>query len=175
MGSVASDSASQFSLLYERCYPAVYAYAARRVAAGAASEIAAETFLIAWRRLDVVPAEPLPWLYGVARNVVLRHRATVARQGQVEAAVAHERVAPADGSPDGGDPRLWEAWEQLRDGDREVLALVAWEELSVAQAARVLGCPAPVFSVRLHRAKRRLAQLLASPSNIPALAPSEVR
>ena len=146
MGSVASDRASQFSLLYERCYPAVYAYAARGVAGGAASEIAAETFLIAWRRLDVVPAEPLPWLYGVARNVLLRHRATIARQGQVEAAVAHERVAPADGSPDSGDPRLWEAWEQLRDGDREVLALVAWEELSVARArlpgARVLGAAA---------------------------------
>jgi RNA polymerase sigma-70 factor, ECF subfamily len=175
MGTVPGDRATRFSLLYERCYGAVYAYAARRAGGGAASEIAAETFLIAWRRLDVVPKEPLPWLYGVARNVLLRHRSTVARQDRVQTALARERVAPADGSPDSDDGRLWEAWEQLRDGDREVLALVAWEELSVAQASRVLGCPAPVFSVRLHRARRRLARLLASPPNISALEPSEAK
>jgi RNA polymerase sigma-70 factor (ECF subfamily) len=175
MGTLPDDGATRFSLLYVRCYVAVYAYAARRVGSGVASEIAAETFLIAWRRLDVVPTEPLPWLYGVARNVVLRHRVMVARQDQLRTDLARERVAPVDGMPDSGDARLWAAWAQLRDGDREVLALIAWEELSVAQAARVLGCPAPVFSVRLHRARRRLARLLASAPNIAAFEPSEAK
>ena len=175
MNSVSGDRAARFSRLYERCYAAVYAYAARRVSAPIASEIAAETFLIAWRRLDVVPEEPLPWLYGVARNVVLRHRSAVARQQQARTELERERVAPRNGPPDSGDEPLWEAWEQLRSGDREVLALVAWEELSVAQAARALGCSAPVFSVRLYRARRRLAQLLASPPNVSALEPSEAR
>ncbi len=119
------------------------------------------------------PAQPLPWLYRVARNVLLRYHSTVARHAQTRSALAHEPVAPADVLVDGGDERLWEAWEQLREQDREVLALVAWEELSVAQAARVLGCAAPVFSVRLHRARRRLAGLLASPPKASALEPSE--
>jgi RNA polymerase sigma-70 factor (ECF subfamily) len=62
------------------------------------------------------------------------------------------------------DEALWEAWHRLREADREVLALIAWEELSVAEASRVLGCPAPVFSIRLHRARRRLEGLLAQPA-----------
>ena len=60
------------------------------------------------------------------------------------------------------DPAGWEAGNRWRAGDREVLALIAWEELSVAEAARVLGCSAPQFSLRLFRARRRLERLLAS-------------
>ncbi|MCL2419615.1 MAG: hypothetical protein FWD04_10005, partial [Conexibacteraceae bacterium] len=60
------------------------------------------------------------------------------------------------------DPAIWDAWNRLRVSDREVLALIAWEELTVAEAARVLGCPAPQFSVRLFRARRRLEHLLAA-------------
>ena len=56
------------------------------------------------------------------------------------------------------------AWQRLSDADREVLALVAWEELPVAEAARSLGCSAPVFSVRLHRARKRLEKLLLRPA-----------
>ena len=85
MGTLPGDRATRFSLLYVRCYGAVYAYAARRVGGGVASEIAAETFLIAWRRLDVVPEEPLPWLYGVARNFVLRRP----RRGGASGPAAH--------------------------------------------------------------------------------------
>ena len=59
-----------------------------------------------------------------------------------------------------GDPAVWEAWNRCDLADREVLALIAWEELSVAEAARVLGCSAPQFSVRLFRARRRLERLL---------------
>lgn len=175
MGSVPGDSARRFAVLYERTYGAIYAYAARRVGGGAADEVAAETFLVAWRRFDAIPEDPLPWLYGVARNVVLRHYAAIGRQDRVRAALAHERAESSPGLQDGGaDPRLWEAWERLGVADREVLALVAWEELSVAEAARVLGCSAPVFSVRLHRARRRFGRLLATAPLVPAEL-SEVR
>jgi RNA polymerase sigma-70 factor (ECF subfamily) len=68
---------------------------------------------------------------------------------------------------------LWEAWERLSAADREVLALVAWEQLSVADAARALGCSASVFSVRLHRARRRLARRLAATDASSMLAISE--
>lgn len=144
-------------------YGRVRAYAARRVGADAADEVAAETFTIAWRRFEAIPAEPLPWLYGVARNVVARHLTGEARQAATRDALERERMVGAD-APGADDEALWEAWQRLGEGDREVLALIAWEELSVAEASRVLGCPAPAFSVRLHRARRRLERLLAQPA-----------
>lgn len=147
-------------------YGAVYAYGSRRVGPDAADEIAAETFLVAWRRFDDLPPEALPWLYGVARNVVLRHRTKAGRQLQTLEAL--KRV-PIAASELGGehDPGLAIAWSKLSAGDREVLSLIAWEELSVAEAARVLGCPAPVFSVRLHRARKRLERLLSADPAYP--------
>lgn len=161
MSPVTDARAQRFAALYEDSYGAIHAYASRRAGWEAADEIAAETFLVAWRRFDALPAEPLPWLYGVARNVVLRHHADRGRQRQTRAALEWERRRSPLGAGD-GDAGLWEAWEQLSAADREVLALVAWEQLSVADAARALGCSAPVFSVRLHRARRRLERRLAA-------------
>jgi len=157
---VSDDQAQRFSAIYGALYGRIRAYAARRVGADAAEEIADETFMIAWRRFDDVPPEPLPWLYGVARHVVQRYRAGVARQTAAREALAREPAVAADGL-NGQDEALWAAWHELREPDREVLSLIAWEELSVAEAARALGCSAPVFSVRLHRARRRLERLLA--------------
>jgi RNA polymerase sigma-70 factor (ECF subfamily) len=168
--------AERFPSLYEACYGAVHAYASRRVGAPAADEIAAETFLVAWRKLDAMPREPLPRLYGVARNVVKRYHATQGREQAKRDALARERAWPAPEHGDVQHPRLWHAWEQLRSADREVLALVAWEELSVADAARVVGCSAPVLSVRLHRARRRLERLLVAgdANRLPSTELSEV-
>jgi DNA-directed RNA polymerase specialized sigma24 family protein len=97
----------------------------------------------------------------VARNIVLRHRTKTGRYLQTLEALQRAPVT-GRGSADDYDPALWIAWGKLRDGDREVLALIAWVELSVAEAARALGCPAPLFSVRLHRARRRLERLLSA-------------
>jgi RNA polymerase sigma-70 factor (ECF subfamily) len=163
----------RFADVYTSCYDRVYAYAARRLGAQAAEDVVAETFTIAWRRVEDVPAEPLPWLYGVARNVIMRHRSGHARQDAVERALAAE-PRPATAEPD-EDPALWEAWAQLSERDREVLALVAWEELTVRDAARALGCPAAVFSVRLHRARKRLERRLAPPNPSPIATLSEAR
>jgi RNA polymerase sigma-70 factor (ECF subfamily) len=161
MTVIMDGRATAFATLYEQHYGAVHAYASRRVGADAADEIAAETFLVAWRRSEGVPGEPLPWLYGVARNVTLRQHEATRRQTRAREAAERERPARAH-SDAAGDPEVWEAWNRLRPADREVLALIAWEELSVAEAARVLGCPAPQFSGRLFRARRRLERLLAS-------------
>lgn len=157
----------RFTALYEASYGAIYAYAARRVGERFADEVAAETFLIAWRRWEAVPQAPLPWLYGVARNVIARHRTASGRRHATESALSRERTPSQPGVHESDDPALWEAWGRLRDDDRELLSLIAWEELTVAEAARVLGCSAPVFSVRLHRARRRLERLLTGASNLP--------
>jgi RNA polymerase sigma-70 factor, ECF subfamily len=142
----------RFIGVYTACYDNIYAYAARRLGPDAADDVTAETFTIAWRRIGSVPREPLPWLYRVAGNVILQNRSAAARQHAARRALdAEPRPGPA-----GEDHVLWEAWYQLRPQDQEVLALIAWEELSVRDAARALGCAPAVFSVRLHRARKRL-------------------
>lgn len=156
----------RFAALFAAHYGAVHAYSSRRVGPDAADEIAAETFLVAWRRFDDLPTEPLPWLYGVARNIVRRHRAKTGRQLQTLEALERAPIMALEIADD-HDPGLGAAWGKLRAADQEVLALIAWEELSVAEAARVLGCPAPVFSVRLHRARRRLERLLGADAAHP--------
>ena len=167
MGNVSWDPVERFTTVYEASYGAIHAYAARRVGTQLADEVAAETFLVAWRRLDSLPAEPLPWLYGVARNMVAKQHSALGRVQLTEAALTNERSPGELAAPESGDPALWEAWERLRPGDREVLSLVVWEELPVSAAARVRGCPAPVFSVRLHRARRRMERLLSGPTARP--------
>lgn len=170
------DRVSRFSAVYEALYGQVHAYAARRVGAGTADEVAAETFLVAWRRLDDMPGEPLPWLYGVARNVLMRHGVEQARQESTRSALRRERVMVDAAAP--GQPGVWTAWAQMSPSDQEVLALIAWEELPVRDAARALGCSAAVFSVRLHRARRRFERLLgqdAQPSAQSVSSLSEVR
>jgi len=159
MRQSATEDRERFSGLFEANYAHVRAFAARRVGGDLADEVTAETFLVAWQRLDVVSAEPLPWLYGVARNVILRQLSASAKQAKARELIARERLGPAL-EDDVEHDALWRAWEQLGDGDREVLSLIVWEELPVRDAARVLGVPASVFSVRLHRARRRLERHL---------------
>src|SRR6478609_5677293 len=69
-----------FVELYNSAYSDVLRYARRRVDEDAARDAAAETFLVAWRRLDVIPAQPLPWLYGVARGVLANEARRSRRQ-----------------------------------------------------------------------------------------------
>ena len=122
---------------------AVTAYTRRRGSRDA-DGIAAEAMSIAWRRLADVPRDdPLPWLYATARNLLLAERRAV------PAPELHEL-----------DPQLDRALRSLCHADREALLLVAWEDLSPAQAARALGLNPTAFRVRLLRARRRLRAAL---------------
>jgi RNA polymerase sigma-70 factor (ECF subfamily) len=128
--------------------------------------VAAETFLIAWRRLDDVPPHEaaLPWLLVTARRVLANRRRATDR------ATTMAPLLEADVNGAGGlDPAdavaeraaLAAAFRRLDETDRETLALVAWDGLAPREAAVVAGCSAATFAVRAHRAKRRLASLLA--------------
>jgi RNA polymerase sigma-70 factor, ECF subfamily len=131
---------------------AVTAYARRRGSSDA-DAIAAETMTIAWRRLADVPNDdPLPWLYATARNLLLADARRSNRRTRLRDV---EDLAPA---PEVRqlDPQLERALRSLRPTDREALLLVAWEDLTPAQAARVVGVTATAFRVRLLRARRRL-------------------
>lgn len=156
-----NERAKAFAETFAANYGRVHAYAARRVGADGADDIAAETMMIAWRRRDALPAAPLPWLYGIARNLIARQHHAAARRRTLRRSLEFERPAPCE--EPAGDPALAAAWAALRPADREVLALIAWDELSVHDAATVLGVPAAVFSVRLYRARRRFeARLVQS-------------
>jgi RNA polymerase sigma-70 factor, ECF subfamily len=140
---------------------AVRAYALRRIDPATAEETVSEVFIIAWRRLDDVPSDPLPWLLACARRVLANQRRAARRR-----VALHERLSQAGDPPgawefDGvGDRPLARALGELSGEDRELLLLVAWEELDPEQTAQTLGCSRRTLAVRLHRARRRLADSL---------------
>jgi RNA polymerase sigma factor (sigma-70 family) len=156
------DDSARFRELFEAAFGAVRRYVHHRgVTGGAADDVVAETFLVAWRRLDDVPQDdPLPWLLAVARNVWLnQRRADRRRQAFVRRLPPPALVPPPAEPADPSDTtavRAALAW--LGEGDREILRLVAWDELTSAQVAEVLGCTAGAARVRLHRARQRLAE-----------------
>jgi RNA polymerase sigma factor (sigma-70 family) len=154
--------------LYERHAPAIRAYAARRVERDAVDDVVADTFAVAWRRLPR-EADPLPWLYGVARKVVHGHRRSYARR---VALVTRLRSRASPGPPDpadlvAGDPALAAAFATLSERDREAIRLVAWEGLDGVAAARAAGCKPGTFAVRLSRARTRLRAALDAAGDPP--------
>ncbi len=153
----------RFEALFECCHPDVLAYVLRRAPQTAADDVLSETFLVAWRALDDVPEEPLPWLYGVARRTLANHRRGRRRAAALSARLTHVAVEPPapEVLGEGIEPALRDALLELSEREREALLLVAWEGLSPAQAASALGCSGAAFRVRLHRARGHLAQLLA--------------
>lgn len=157
----ASD-ADRFTSLFAAHYGRVLAFARRRADLETAQEVAAETFLVAWRRLDAAPPEALPWLYRIAGYELANLRRRQSRQTRGDVAGA-ARGAPA---PDPGEVvvsagAFEEAFAALSAGDREVLQLFAWEGLCPAEGAVAFGCTAGAFKVRLHRARKRLERQLA--------------
>jgi RNA polymerase sigma-70 factor (ECF subfamily) len=156
----------QFEELFREHYGPVRGYAVRRIPGDVVQDVVSETFLVAWRRLDDVPADALPWLYGVARRVMANQRRSADRSAALERRVAASD--PGSTGPDDPGERLGDgevvraALDRLSDRDREALMLVAWHGLSGARAARAAGCTRGAFAVRLHRARARLATELES-------------
>jgi RNA polymerase sigma-70 factor (ECF subfamily) len=160
----------RFEAIYRAHYGALVRFVHRRSDAASAEEIVADTFAIAWRRLDDVPADPLPWLYVVARNLLYAERRAAGRARETAegaARVASTSRDPADALAE-RDSAL-RAFASLSEPDREVLRLLAWEGLSHRDAARVLRTSRVAFSMRASRARRRLAAALADPS--PTMTP----
>jgi RNA polymerase sigma factor (sigma-70 family) len=154
-----------FDELYRRYHRPVRDFCRRRVASDLVDDAVAETFLTAWRRLRDVPAgtEALVWLYGVAYRVIGHQRRSTARRRRLEhrlRSVVRRPVAAADEAvTDGDEHRLvLEAAVRLGDADIEVLRLAAWEQLSMADIAAVLGIAPNAVKQRLHRAKRNLGR-----------------
>lgn len=157
MTQVMGDEA-RFEEIYRRHADAVHAYARRRSDAVTADEVVADVFLVVWRRLDQVPAEPLPWLLGVARRALANRRRSARRASALE-----ERLADVRGGEEPPkDLGLLSALSRLGERDREVLLLIAWEGLNHSEVASVLSIRRAAVTTRFHRARRRLAAALAA-------------
>jgi RNA polymerase sigma factor (sigma-70 family) len=167
----------------ERCFrehsPAIARYFLRRCAtAGDAEEAVTDVFAIAWRRIDRLPPEPETrlWLFGVARNVLADQRRAARRRARLGDRLSATAPPATAAAPDPTAATVEalavrDAWRSLPEGDRELLALVAWDGLEVGEIARVLRLPAPVVSARLYRARRRLAHRLSHLESRSAAAP----
>ncbi|MFD1271151.1 RNA polymerase sigma factor [Streptomyces kaempferi] len=173
-------TAQHFRDVYEECCPRVLAYATSLVGRQVGEDITSETFTIAWRRVRDLPDPALPWLLGVARNLVRELRRRDSHQYALAAAEAQRITSGA--RVDVGDDvaavvtereAALQALASLPEADRELLTLIAWQGLSARQAAQVLGCTTATLTVRLYRARRRLESAL-EPSSVLDRAPVPV-
>jgi RNA polymerase sigma-70 factor (ECF subfamily) len=162
---VCSGDDALFTLLYRRHYRPIRDFCRRRVASDLVDDAVAETFLTAWRRLEDVPAgdEALLWLYRVAYRVIGHQwRSTARRRGledRLRSVVSRPASAADESVIDGDDGLLvLDAAACLGDTDAEVLRLLAWEQLAVADIAAVLEIAPNAVKQRLHRARRNLAR-----------------
>jgi RNA polymerase sigma factor (sigma-70 family) len=170
-----SDPRGQFEHVYNDCYAAVQRYAARRVAPAAVQDVVSDTFLTAWRRRGELSGEPLPWLLGIARRTAANHRRGGARRVALRERLSSEQRTSTDGGCSDGDPQLAAALARLSERDREALMLIAWDGLEHRVAATVMGCSTSAFTVRVHRARRKLERALAHQQTNPIDATQQVR
>jgi RNA polymerase sigma-70 factor (ECF subfamily) len=151
----------RFEALAVEVVEPVRRFLARRTDPDTADDVLADTLLVCWRRLDELPEEPLPWVYGVARHALANAQRGVRRQRRLAARISvvdpPREVTATDPEP---DPRVTEAVDRLRPEDAELLRLWAWEQLSPAEIATVLGVTPNAASIRLHRARQKVKEQL---------------
>jgi RNA polymerase sigma-70 factor (ECF subfamily) len=157
----------RFQRIFQANYASLIGYALRRTASVEdAADAVAESFLAAWRRLDEVPDddEARLWLYGIIRRVMANQRRTERRRTNLAERLGVElaglRVL-ADNHEASDLDAIARGFQRLSDAERDLLGMVTWEGLGTLELAKVLGCTKGAARVRLHRARRRLAQELA--------------
>ncbi|MFZ0342168.1 MAG: sigma-70 family RNA polymerase sigma factor [Gaiellaceae bacterium] len=159
----------RFEAAYRELYEPLCGYALRRVREPEdAAEVIAETFATLWRRFDRCPEgdELRPWLFGVARRVIANQRRGRRRRSALSERLAANVDSAATTRVDEAPTGLAQAFASLSESDRELLSLVAWEDLTREELAVALGTNRAAVRLRLHRARKRLRD---------ALPPTQVR
>ncbi|WP_432487521.1 RNA polymerase sigma factor [Kineococcus sp. SYSU DK018] len=172
MRALQPDRETRFRALYAQAYPDVLRFAARRAHPSHAEDVAADAFLVAWRRIDEVPPrheDARAWLFGITRHCLLnagrggeRRQALTVRLAALTAAGEPTHDGDADFVAQRVDVAA--AWRRLSAAEQEALALHLFDDLTSPQAARVLGISAASYRVRLLRARRALRQHLEHPA-----------
>lgn len=167
---------NRFRALYADAYVDVLRFAQRRVHPSHAEDVAAEAFLVVWRRMDEAPARPgdlRAWLFGIARNSLLNARRGEQRREALTVRLvdspAGAYVTPCAADTVAHRLDLGAAWARLSAVDQEALALTVLDDLTSPQAARVLGITPAAYRLRLLRARRSLRRELGEAATHPIL------
>ena len=159
---VTAPNVARFEATFEQHQRAVLAFALRRTSSEADAEDAvAETFAVAWRRIDRLPQPDaaLPWLLATARRVLANQHRGSARRIRLSLRL---HAQPQDPQPiHAVETPALEALARMRREDQELLRLLVWDGLSQAEAGEALGISANAVGIRLHRARARFAEELA--------------
>ena len=157
------DARERFEALAAEVVEPVRRFLARRTDRDTADDVLAETLLVCWRRLSDVPDgdEALPWAYAVARNALANAERGLRRQRRLAYRITVvDPPSEAAPEPEEGDDRVAAALAQLRPDEAELVRLWAWEQLSPAEIATVLDLTPNAVSIRLHRARGKLREIL---------------
>lgn len=170
---------ARFRELFSSSYADVVRFATRRVDLALAEDVAAEAFLVVWRRLAELPARPgeaQAWLFGITRGCLLNARRGQGRQDAVAVRLGTDdphRVVDLAGTDDAiRRVDLQRAWRQLSAAQQEVLGLALLDDVTSAEAASILGTTSTAYRLRLVRARTALRRLLDSPAGATTLSPA---
>ena len=158
----------RFSILYNDLYDDLWRYVQRRsINTEEARDTLSEVFLVAWRRLEDIPAgkEARLWLFGVARNLVKTSWRKRKRSGDLVVRIGSEMSTKGTTDEEldnSGVLKIVNALQFLSENDQEILRLLAWEDLSHKEISVVLGCSENAVTIRIRRARVRLMKVLQS-------------
>ncbi|MDH2430362.1 RNA polymerase sigma factor [Sphaerisporangium sp. TRM90804] len=163
------DQPELFATVFDRHAGEIFQYVARRLGPGPAEDVVAEVFLVAFRsraRYDRARPDARPWLYGMATNLTSQHRRAERRRIRAMSRVAADRPGSFDDrsaervTAEQLQPRLARVLSRLSPGERDLLLLVAWTDLSYEDVAQALGVPIGTVRSRLHRVRAKVRRSL---------------
>jgi len=173
------DEPVRFGALFDRHATVLHRYLVRRLGPADADSMVGEVFRVAFERretYDLDRATARPWLYGIATNLLAKHRRREARRLHATARLAGQRLAPADladgvsGAIDAAEQwqRVAAAVNALPVPERDTLILHVWEGLGYQEVADALGLPIGTVRSRLNRARGRLRELTGGRGEVVA-------
>jgi RNA polymerase sigma factor (sigma-70 family) len=172
--SASAAAPADFAAIFDRHFDVIHAYLQRRVGRDLADELAAETFLIAFdkrARYDLSRPDARPWLFGIATNLLHRHRRHELRQLRAYARSAADPILDAfdgvEARVDASSVRreLVDALTRVPAEELDALLLFAWADFSYAEIAEALEIPIGTVRSRLSRARSRMrAELELEPA-----------
>ncbi|GIG62254.1 DNA-directed RNA polymerase sigma-70 factor [Longispora fulva] len=172
MIEVSLHDSEHFAALYDRHADQLYRYAYRRVGPGVVEDIVADTFVAAFRRrdsYDLTCPDARAWLFGILTREIARHlrREKARYRAMARAFTTAEEEDPAlrvvaDVAATALRGELAAALARLSAGDRHVLLLIAWGDLTYEETARALDIPIGTVRSRLNRARRRVRYALGN-------------
>jgi len=170
------DRQARLADMFHAHHRRVYSYVVSQAGRQFADDVVSETFVVAWRSIEKIPTDELPWLIGVARNLLRKRYEREARQASL-AVEMRVWIEDVDDIADRVAQRwvVLEALARLSESDRQLLTLIAWHGLTNAQTARAVGCSVATLLVKLHRARNRLAHAMSTIDQSPAFARMEHR